>query len=193
MIYLPSYMRIILTISRSLISLTNGIRRSINYYYMKYIRAQNTIQRGEVYVKYMNQDSTNPESIKCSIDDRSHVPITDYESGEVVCGNCGIVLITIDSFEVDDSQGQGRGQQHLAFTSFETPSSNSTIGTGASTSLLSRHDRGLATIIGRPNVDASGKKLESDMRSTFKRLRTWDARTQMSTSTNRNLEGLFRA
>jgi transcription initiation factor TFIIB len=139
----------------------------------------------------MNQDSTNPESIKCSIDDRSHVPITDYESGEVVCGNCGIVLITIDSFEVDDSQGQGRGQQHLAFTSFETSSSNSTIGTGASTSLLSRHDRGLATIIGRPDVDASGKKLESDMRSTFKRLRTWDARTQMSTSTNRNLLRAF--
>jgi transcription initiation factor TFIIB len=133
----------------------------------------------------MNPDSPDPESIKCSIDDRSHVPITDYESGEVICGNCGIVFITTDLFEIDNSQEQEQ-QQHLAFTSFETEGSNSSIETGTSLSLLSRHDRGLATIIGRPNVDASGKKLENDMRSTFKRLRTWDARTQMSTSTNRN-------
>src|SRR5215212_4494153 len=119
----------------------------------------------------MNQNSLDPESIKCSMDDRLHVPITDHESGEVVCGNCGIVLITIDLFEVYNRQGQGQ-QQHLAFTSFETEGNNnsSTVGTGTSPSLLSRHDRGLATIIGRPNVDASGKKLENDMRSTFKRL-----------------------
>jgi transcription initiation factor TFIIB len=138
----------------------------------------------------MNKDSTDPGSIKCSIDDRSHIPITDHESGEIICGNCGIVLVTTDLFEVDNSQEQQK--QQLAFTPFETESgSNSTIVTGASPSLLSRHDRGLATIIGRPNVDASGKKLENDMCSTFKRLRTWDARTQMNTSTNRNLLRAF--
>jgi len=61
------------------------------------------------------------------------------------------VLITTDLFEVHDSQEQ---EQELSFTSFETEGSNSTIGieTGASLSLLSRHDRGLATIIGIPSV-----------------------------------------
>ena len=44
----------------------------------------------------MNPDSLDPEFIKCSIDNRSHVPMTDHESGEVICGNCGIVLITTD-------------------------------------------------------------------------------------------------
>src|SRR5215211_6239487 len=106
----------------------------------------------------MNPDSSDPESIKCSTDDRLHVPITDHESGEVICGNCGIVLITTDLSGVDNSQEQEQEQEQkqLAFTLSETEGSNDTIGTGASLSLLSRHDRGLATIIGRPNVDASG-------------------------------------
>jgi transcription initiation factor TFIIIB Brf1 subunit/transcription initiation factor TFIIB len=100
----------------------------------------------------MNPDSSDPESIKCSTDDRLHVPITDHESGEVICGNCGIVLITTDSFGIDNSQEQELEQEQLAFTSSQTEGNNNTIGikTGAYLSLLSRHDRGLATIIGRP-------------------------------------------
>jgi transcription initiation factor TFIIB len=56
---------------------------------------------------------------------------------------------------------------------------------------LSRHDRGLATIIGRPDVDAAGKKIDSSMRSTFDRLRTWDARTKLDSSTDKNLSRAF--
>ena len=56
---------------------------------------------------------------------------------------------------------------------------------------MSRHDRGLATIIGRLNVDASGKKIDSSTRSTFDRLRTWDVRTQLDSSTDKNLSRAF--
>ena len=56
---------------------------------------------------------------------------------------------------------------------------------------MSRFDKGLATVIGKPTNDATGKKLENNMRSAFARLRTWDARTQLSTSSNRNLLRAF--
>jgi transcription initiation factor TFIIB len=75
------------------------------------------------------------------------------------------------SFSMDEMESRIRGG--------ETPSS------------LSRHDRGLATIIGRPDVDAAGKKIDSSMRSTFDRLRTWDARTQLDSSTDKNLSRAF--
>jgi transcription initiation factor TFIIB len=56
---------------------------------------------------------------------------------------------------------------------------------------LARHDKGLATIIGRANKDASGQVLDAAMRSTMGRLRTWDFRTQAHTSTDRNLRQAF--
>jgi transcription initiation factor TFIIB len=62
--------------------------------------------------------------------------------------------------------------------------------TGMPTS-LARHDRGLATIIGLTDRDASGQVLDAAMRTTMERLRTWDFRTQTNTSTDRNLRQAF--
>jgi len=62
--------------------------------------------------------------------------------------------------------------------------------TGIPTS-LARHDMGLATIIGRPDRDASGQRIDAAMRSAMERLRTWDLRTQVHTSTDRNLIQAF--
>jgi transcription initiation factor TFIIB len=70
-----------------------------------------------------------------------------------------------------------------AFTAEEQ---NEKVRTGAPTS-LARHDRGLATIISKTGRDASGQKLDGYMHSTFKRLRTWDSRTQYSSATDKNL------
>jgi transcription initiation factor TFIIB len=56
---------------------------------------------------------------------------------------------------------------------------------------LARHDRGLATIIGKSNRDASGQEINAAMRSTFERLRTWDYRTQQYSPTDRNLKDAF--
>jgi transcription initiation factor TFIIB len=56
---------------------------------------------------------------------------------------------------------------------------------------LARHDMGLATIIGRINMDASGHALDPAMRTTMERLRIWDIRTQVRSSTDRNLRNAF--
>jgi transcription initiation factor TFIIB len=56
---------------------------------------------------------------------------------------------------------------------------------------LTRHDKGLSTVIGIPNKDASGKELDDSMRSMMQRLRTWDHRIQVSSPTDRNLARAF--
>ena len=50
---------------------------------------------------------------------------------------------------------------------------------------------GLATVIGRTNKDASGNTIDAAMRSTMDRLRIWDYRTQITSSTDRNLRSAF--
>ena len=62
--------------------------------------------------------------------------------------------------------------------------------TGAPTSLAS-HDMGLATIVGKNDKDASGTKIDPSIRSTMQRLRTWDFRLQLNTTSDRNLREAF--
>ena len=105
--------------------------------------------------------------------------VTDPESGEIICRNCGMVMLD----NLQDSRPEWR-----SFTTDDVNNSRSR--TGMPTS-LARHDKGLATIIGRANKDASGQVLDAAMRSTMERLRTWDFRTQAHTSTDRNLRQAF--
>jgi transcription initiation factor TFIIB len=58
-------------------------------------------------------------------------------------------------------------------------------------STLARHDMGLSTVIGRENKDASGQKIDTAMRSKIERLRTWDFRTRVRTSGDRNFTKAF--
>jgi transcription initiation factor TFIIB len=62
--------------------------------------------------------------------------------------------------------------------------------TGIPTS-IAQHDMGLATVIGASNRDASGRSLPGPMKSTVERLRTWDRRSQVHESTDRNLRQAF--
>jgi transcription initiation factor TFIIB len=119
-------------------------------------------------------------SITCSIcNNNSGQIITDNESGEIICRNCGMVMLD----NVQETRPEWR--------SFPTDEANNTRSrTGMPTS-LARHDKGLATIIGRTNKDASGQVLDAAMRTTMERLRTWDFRTQAHTSTDRNLRQAF--
>ena len=105
--------------------------------------------------------------------------ITDPESGEVVCSNCGLVIAEKD---LDLANPERRA--------FTTEESNQRARTGSPTS-LSRHDRGLATIIGKSTRDAAGQKLDSNARLAFNRLKIWDARVQLHSSTDRNLLRAF--
>jgi transcription initiation factor TFIIB len=49
---------------------------------------------------------------------------------------------------------------------------------------LALHDMGLSTMIGKTNRDASGKRIDSAMHSTMQRLRRWDSRTRVRTSSS---------
>jgi transcription initiation factor TFIIB len=117
-------------------------------------------------------------SITCSLCNSQDQAVTDPESGEIICRSCGHVI----SEKALETQAEWR-----AFTTDEV---NDRSRTGMPTS-LARHDKGLATIIGRANKDASGQVLDAAMRTTMERLRTWDFRTQAHTSTDRNLRQAF--
>jgi transcription initiation factor TFIIB len=118
-------------------------------------------------------------SLICSICKKDDKFVTDPDSGEIICSNCGQVIS-------DDIQGNSRPERH----GFSTQQLNDRSRTGTPSS-LARHDMGLATIIGRPDRDASGQRIDAAMRSAMERLRTWDLRTQVHTSTDRNLMQAF--
>ena len=100
--------------------------------------------------------------------------VTDQNTGELFCGKCGIVI----SDKITDTSAEWR--------SFSNEGGADPTRTGAPTS-LTMHDRGLSTIIGTVNKDASGKPLSTSMKSSIERLRTWDSRSQTNSSADRNL------
>ena len=108
--------------------------------------------------------------------------ITDPDSGEVICSSCGHVLTDRNNENRAEWRGFLFGPTQLI--------RNNRNRTGMPTS-LARHDMGLATIIGRINIDASGHALDPAVRTTMERLRVWDVRTQIRSSTDRNLRSAF--
>ena len=104
--------------------------------------------------------------------------LIDEVTGEQFCGKCGYVT----SEKVDESGPERK--------SYSTPGGIDTSRTGAPTS-LTRHDKGLSTVINPLNKDASGKPLSASMKSTITRLRTWDSRSQSHASADRNLRLAF--
>ena len=101
--------------------------------------------------------------------------VTDSVTGERYCGKCGYVV----SDTVQDS-----GPEWRSFS--KEGSGADPARTGAPTS-LAIHDRGLATIINPINRDSSGKPLTTAMKNTVERLRTWDSRSKVNVSTDKNL------
>ncbi len=112
--------------------------------------------------------SNEREILSCS----ESIKITDFETGEVICQNCGKVLQDKISNDQKDSN---------AFTKSEYASHF------GSKSSLRFHDMGLATIIGKFNHDSTGKLVEYKMRPVMKRMRFWDARIHTKNSSERNL------
>jgi transcription initiation factor TFIIB len=100
--------------------------------------------------------------------------LSDEVTGERFCGKCGFVIAEIS---------QDTGPE---WRSFSKEGGSDPTRTGAPTS-LTIHDRGLATIINPVNRDSSGKPLTSSMKSTIERLRTWDSRSKVNASADRNL------
>ncbi|MGB7679858.1 MAG: transcription initiation factor IIB [Nitrososphaeraceae archaeon] len=105
--------------------------------------------------------------------------INDPESGEIICGICGLVLSIEKSQEIRPE-----------WRNFNTEQSNKRIRTGMPTS-LARHDMGLSTIIGRTDRDYTGNAIDTSIKSTIDRLRILDYRTQLHSSTDRSLKKAF--
>jgi transcription initiation factor TFIIB len=117
-------------------------------------------------------------SFMCLICKTTHI-VTDPESGEVICSNCGIVI---------SDKNQEISRPEWRFYSAEQENERSRTGIPIT---LAKADMGLATIIGKDDRDASGHLLDNAMRNRMQRLRTWDLRTRNHTSSDRNLLRAF--
>ena len=96
--------------------------------------------------------------------------ITDTNTGEIICSRCGVVV----SDRIQNiSQPEWR-----AFSNAEHEDRSRT-GIPAS---LAIHDMGLATLIGKTDRDATGRKIDTMMHTTMQRLRTWDLRSHVRPS-----------
>jgi transcription initiation factor TFIIB len=104
--------------------------------------------------------------------------VADTSGGELFCSNCGYV--------VKEKLAES-GPEWRAFTVQEM---DERAHTGLPSS-LAMHDMGLATVIGREDRDASGKSLSTSMKATIERLRTWDGRSQVHESVDRNRRQAF--
>ena len=103
------------------------------------------------------------ETLSCN----ESIIITDYETGEIFCQNCGRILQE-KSIDVKKEGGSFTQNQHM-------PTS------------LTMHDMGLSTIIGKSNHDFVGKPLSYEMKKSMKRMRVWDSQSQVKTTAERNL------
>ncbi|UCD73570.1 MAG: transcription initiation factor IIB [Candidatus Bathyarchaeota archaeon] len=100
--------------------------------------------------------------------------VEDYDSGEIICGGCGLVL---------HQNVMDEGPEWRAFTR-EEKEGRSRVGTPLSFSV---HDKGLSTMIDRVNRDAYGRELPMSTRLQMLRLRKWQIRARVHSSIDRNL------
>src|SRR6478672_3008896 len=133
----------------------------------------------------MEEAAAISSPLKCSVCSskgvKSAIVITDPESGEIICSNCGMV---ISQNTEDNTRPEWR-----SFGS-DGGGGNNKSRTGMPTT-LARHDKGLTTIIGRTDRDASGNKIDASIRSKMERLKVWDFRSHSHDSTNKNLIQAF--
>ncbi|MEA3557811.1 MAG: transcription initiation factor IIB, partial [Candidatus Thermoplasmatota archaeon] len=100
--------------------------------------------------------------------------VRDYERGELVCGECGIV---INDLQID------MGPEWRAFDSAQK---EQRARTGAPMTPMI-HDKGLSTEISWQNRDSYGKSISTKNRAQMYRLRKWQRRIRISNASERNL------
>lgn len=113
---------------------------------------------------------TRPQCPECGSTRR----FSDPGRGEIVCGECGLVL------------EEGMLETGPEWRAFDADAINRRQRTGAP-STLRFHDKGLSTIIDPRDYDAGGSPLKPEMARNMDRLRKWDARSRTSESKDRNL------
>lgn len=113
------------------------------------------------------------EVTKCSSCGSRHLA-RDYDRGELVCEDCGLVL---------DEQLIDQGPEWRAFDSEQ---GEKRARTGAPVT-YTIHDKGLSTEIGWKNKDSYGKSIPTKNRAQLYRMRKWQRRIRVSNATERNL------
>lgn len=100
--------------------------------------------------------------------------IHDTARGELICGNCGLV---IEEHIID---------QGPEWRAYENKEISKKARTGSPTHLMI-HDKGLSTMIDWHDQDIFGKKLAPKKRAQIYRLRRWQIRSRVHSSLARNL------
>jgi transcription initiation factor TFIIB len=113
------------------------------------------------------------EVMQCPECNGSHL-VRDYNRGELVCEDCGLVL---------DEQLIDHGPEWRAF---DADQGEKRARTGAPMT-YTIHDKGLSTEIGWKNKDSYGKSIPTRNRAQLYRLRKWQRRIRVSNATERNL------
>ena len=126
------------------------------------------------YSRLLKLDGTVDKCPKCG----KGTMVIDNAGAELYCSSCGFVV---------KEKIVEMGPEWRSFSGEEKDNRSRT---GIPTS-IAIHDMGLATMIGAVNRDASGRSLSGSMKSTVDRLRTWDRRSQVHESTDRNLRQAF--
>ena len=98
--------------------------------------------------------------------------IIDFETGEMICQNCGVVL-------QDNIPFDGRDDNTFPKSTHTSQVSNR--------STLRFHDMGLATIIDKSNHDSKGRPIEYKMKQDMRRMRLWDSRSPAKNMFGKNL------
>jgi transcription initiation factor TFIIB len=98
----------------------------------------------------------------------------DYESAEIVCMDCGIVIA---------SKLQDRGPEWRAFDD-EQRAKRTRVGAPQTYTI---HDKGLSTMIDWHDRDTFGRRLSPNQKAQVYRLRKWQRRIRVSDATERNL------
>jgi len=107
-------------------------------------------------------------TIQCKICDPSESNmITDVESGEIICNQCGIV---VEKDLEDTTKIWHKAEDDKIDTMNGNPSS------------LTLYDQGLTTLIGNTNRDANGNTINSMMVTRLHKMRYQDKRSQINTS-----------
>lgn len=111
--------------------------------------------------------------------------ITDQETRETICTNCGSILTNDKLQEMYEEQWHFPNKDNNNSIvrndnrnnkSYESFSSN-----------LAMHKKGLSTIIGKTSKDATGQQIDNQMKNLMNRLRVWDSRSQVRNNKERNL------
>jgi transcription initiation factor TFIIB len=119
------------------------------------------------------QDLPQFDSLVCPECGSSNI-IHDRESGEIICGACGLVIT---------ESTVNKGPEWRAFDE-QQKKRRTRVGAPLTWTI---HDKGLSTTIDWHDRDANGKKLSPDQKARVRRIRKWHRRSRLSGATERNL------